>query len=146
MDLTSLQTAGVSTSAIALLFCVYKVFECAIGHRLISDCCGKRMSVGVDVRDMPHSPDSSENQTLKTPLVPKAKSSESLSVYPPREKLHRKVKGIIQYFQRRRGQTVEEEDFSPVSSDLASSGSKESAPLTSSPNSVESSSPPTLVV
>ena len=56
MDASLLASAGVSTTTMAVLFITYKVFMKFKGHRLVSDCCGRRGEVGFDVRDMPPTP------------------------------------------------------------------------------------------
>jgi len=61
MDNSTLISAGLSTSVVAGLLIAYKVFSAIKGRRLVSDCCGKMYEVGVDVRDMPHTPDNQEN-------------------------------------------------------------------------------------
>jgi len=53
---TYLASAGVSTGSIAILYVAYKVWKNVVGHRLVSDCCGKTYEVGVDVRNMPPTP------------------------------------------------------------------------------------------
>ena len=53
MDYDNLISAGISSSVLTLAFGVYQVLKCTIGHRLISDCCGRRYQVGIDVQDMP---------------------------------------------------------------------------------------------
>lgn len=58
MDSQLLATAGISTSGVAGLFILYKVAKLVINKRLVSDCCGKRISVGVSVQTM--TPASSE--------------------------------------------------------------------------------------
>lgn len=55
-----LNTAGVSTSGIAIIFVIYKLIKTMKGKRFVSSCCGKRMDVGIDV----------ENMTPKTVLLP----------------------------------------------------------------------------
>jgi len=57
MDYNSaLASVGVSTSTLLILGLIYKVFGMIRGRRLISDCCGRHLEVGVDVRDMPPTP------------------------------------------------------------------------------------------
>lgn len=58
---SALATAGVSTSSIAILYLLYKAFNTLKGHRLVSDCCGKKGEIGFDVRDMPPSPEETKS-------------------------------------------------------------------------------------
>lgn len=43
-----LSTAGLTTSGVAILAIIYKVWGFIKGRRLVSDCCGKRVSFGVN--------------------------------------------------------------------------------------------------
>jgi len=47
-----LATAGLSTGSIVALGILYRVWRHIRGKKLISDCCGLKGEVGVDVRDM----------------------------------------------------------------------------------------------
>lgn len=48
MDTTDLlSTAGLTTTGVAILAILYKAWGFIKGRRLVSDCCGKRMSIGV---------------------------------------------------------------------------------------------------
>ena len=67
MDVASLQTAGLSSGTLAVLFILYRAWGAAVGRRLISDCCGRRVEVGVDVRDMAATP--TEPIKIKTPAT-----------------------------------------------------------------------------
>ena len=83
MDSNVLATAGISSSAMAIFFLVYKVLQKVVGHRLISDCCGRRLEVGIDIRDMPKTPSvhSLENGEERRPSV----CQETLS-HPPHQR------------------------------------------------------------
>jgi hypothetical protein len=65
MDANLAASAGIGSSTVAILLIVYRVFLYANGHRLVSDCCGKKGEIGFVVRDMPPSPQS-ESQSLPT--------------------------------------------------------------------------------
>jgi len=53
MDTTQLLTmAGFSTTGVAILAVLYKVWHSVKGRRFVSDCCGKKISVGVNTEDM----------------------------------------------------------------------------------------------
>jgi hypothetical protein len=65
----ALATAGVSTSSIAILFILYKVFNAMKGHRLVSSCCGRKGEVGFDVRDMPPTPQEETKNPRSFPLT-----------------------------------------------------------------------------
>lgn len=91
METSLLASAGVSTTTMAVLFLAYKAFMSMKGHRLVSDCCGKKGEVGFDVRDMPPSPPE-ETQSHHT-LPPKTgEKKESLSVVVPEPTTHQKEK------------------------------------------------------
>jgi hypothetical protein len=89
MDASLLASAGVSTTTMAVLFIAYKVFQAIRGHRLVSDCCGRRGEVGFDVRDMPPTPpEETGNRQSVPPLV--GVKPESLSVRVPEPTEHQK--------------------------------------------------------
>ena len=53
MDETDLlKMAGVSTSGVAIVLIVYRVLKSLLGKKLVSNCCGKKMEVGVTVTPM----------------------------------------------------------------------------------------------
>ena len=52
MDANLLASAGVSSSSIIGLYVAYKLFQSIKGRKLVSDCCGKKLELGVDVREM----------------------------------------------------------------------------------------------
>lgn len=99
MDSNALAAAGVSSSAIAVLFIVYKVLQKVVGHRVISNCCGRRMEVGVDIRDMPSTP---EEQTLENAAERRSSTFLETSSHPhhhtssqPTKESHlRETKGV----------------------------------------------------
>jgi hypothetical protein len=47
-DLMKLSGASAGTVAIVLLF--YRIFKSVLGKKLVSNCCGKKMEVGIDVQ------------------------------------------------------------------------------------------------
>ena len=52
MDATILASTGLGTSSIAIIFVLYQVLKRCNGHRLISDCCGKKTEVGFVVDEL----------------------------------------------------------------------------------------------
>ena len=48
--------AGLTTSGVAILLVMYRVFKYAKGHLLISRCCGRKIEVGFDVKDVVDTP------------------------------------------------------------------------------------------
>jgi len=52
MDDTLLMNAGLSTTGVAILLIVYKLMKSIQGKKLISNCCGKKLEVGIDVQEM----------------------------------------------------------------------------------------------
>jgi hypothetical protein len=86
MDANLLASAGISTSTMAALFIIYKVFMKMKGHRIVSDCCGRKGEVGFDVRDMPPSPqEESQNPPSPQPFVDEKPKSLSVRVVTPPE-------------------------------------------------------------
>ena len=85
---TYLASAGVSTGSIAVLYILYRVWNSIRGHRLVSDCCGKFYEVGVDVRDMPPTPERTEKNSHQLPSPPEVSSYQSppLFVSIPKER------------------------------------------------------------
>lgn len=68
MDVASLQTAGLSSGTIVVLFILYRLWKASVGHRIVSDCCGRRLEVGLAVRDMPDTPDT-KLEKIKAPVI-----------------------------------------------------------------------------
>ena len=144
MDNDTLVSAGLSTTMIAGLALAWKVFSLIRGRRLVSDCCGKMFEVGVDVRDMPHSPDSKGNQNQTS--LQEGQSSESPPVSRSRGTRHWGVKGTSQSDQKHQPSQTEEEVTVHISSAPAIVESKELGIRTSHPSDGVSSLPPPLVV
>ena len=42
--------SGASAGTIAIILLIYKIGKSILGKRLVSNCCGKKMEVGVDVK------------------------------------------------------------------------------------------------
>jgi hypothetical protein len=78
----------------AILFIAYKVFMKMKGHRLVSDCCGRKGEVGFDVRDMPPTPPEENRSHLSVPLVEGGKP-ETLSVRVPEQTEHQHQKETV---------------------------------------------------
>lgn len=51
-DLDMIKTAGVSTTGVAVLLLVYRLFKSIQGKRLVSSCCGRKLEVGLAVEQM----------------------------------------------------------------------------------------------
>lgn len=47
-----LKMAGVSTTGVAIVLIVYRVLKSIQGKKLVSNCCGKKLEVGVAVAPM----------------------------------------------------------------------------------------------
>lgn len=47
-----LKMAGLSTSGVAILLVVYRLLKSVKGKKFISSCCGRKVDVGFDVREM----------------------------------------------------------------------------------------------
>ena len=68
MDVAALQTAGLSSGSIVVLFILYRLWKASVGHRIVSDCCGRRLELGLAVRDMPATPDT-KLENIKAPAT-----------------------------------------------------------------------------
>jgi hypothetical protein len=69
MDAGVLQQAGLSTAGIAILFIAYRMSKAIIGHRLISDCCGRRMEMGLAIADMSGTSPPASVETFQPPPI-----------------------------------------------------------------------------
>jgi hypothetical protein len=82
MDASLLASAGVGSSTIAILFLIYKAFNRLQGHKLVSNCCGRKAEVGFAVADM--SPSRQEEKKNPPAVAGDAgESKETLSVRIP---------------------------------------------------------------
>lgn len=59
-----LKMAGFSTSGMAVLLIVWRVFKAVQGKKLVSNCCGRRAEVGVDIVSMTPRPALRRQETL----------------------------------------------------------------------------------
>jgi len=50
MDEQLLKMSGASAGTIAIVIIVYKILKSVLGKKIISNCCGKKMEVGIDVQ------------------------------------------------------------------------------------------------
>jgi hypothetical protein len=57
MDDELLKMSGVSAGTIAIVLLVYKIAKQLLGKRLVSNCCGKKLEVGVEIKDTVITPD-----------------------------------------------------------------------------------------
>ena len=48
--------AGLTTSGVAILLILYRVIKYTKGHLLVSRCCGKKMEIGFDVKNVIETP------------------------------------------------------------------------------------------
>jgi hypothetical protein len=82
MEANYLASAGIGSSTIAILFLAYKLFQKVEGHKLVSNCCGKKTEVGFAVEEMsPSHPEEKKNPPTEASAV--GVSKESLSVRLP---------------------------------------------------------------
>jgi hypothetical protein len=87
-----LASAGVGSSTIAVLFVAYKLFKNVEGHKLVSNCCGKRTEVGFAVEDMsPSHPPEMKSLPIEAGAV--GVSKETPCVEPPALPKSPEVKG-----------------------------------------------------
>jgi hypothetical protein len=53
---TLLMNAGLTSTGVAIVLILWKVMKTVSGKKLISDCCGRKASIGFVVREMPITP------------------------------------------------------------------------------------------
>lgn len=51
-DADLLKVSGLSATSIAVILIVYRIIKMAMGKKLISSCCGRKIEVGVAVAEM----------------------------------------------------------------------------------------------
>jgi len=51
MDLNTLASAGLSTTAVIILYGLYRFCVAIIGHRFVSQCCEREVRVGINVEE-----------------------------------------------------------------------------------------------
>ena len=51
-EIDLLKMAGISTTWMAILLLLFKVFKSVQGKKLVSSCCGKKLEMGVSVAPM----------------------------------------------------------------------------------------------
>lgn len=53
METTSMfELAGLSTSGVAIVLIAYRVWKSVLGKKLVSNCCGERFEMGMDIQTM----------------------------------------------------------------------------------------------
>lgn len=52
MDEELLKMSGASAGSVAILLLLYKILKQAVGKRYISNCCGHKAEIGLDIRDV----------------------------------------------------------------------------------------------
>jgi hypothetical protein len=53
METTAMfELAGLSTSGVAIVLIAYRVWKTLLGKKLVSNCCGQRLELGMDVQTM----------------------------------------------------------------------------------------------
>lgn len=72
MDDETLMNAGLSTTGVAILLIVYRLFKSMQGKKLVSTCCGRRAEMGMDVVEMTPRPVVIPVAARKEGLVPDA--------------------------------------------------------------------------
>jgi len=79
-----LATAGLSTGSIVAIGLAYKIWKSIKGKKFVSDCCGLKGEVGVDVRDMsPAEEKPKESQSRRASLVEVSSQTRSVSFQEP---------------------------------------------------------------
>jgi hypothetical protein len=52
MDDNLLMSAGLSTTGVAIILIVYRLLKSIQGKKLVSNCCGRKIELGMDVQEM----------------------------------------------------------------------------------------------
>lgn len=68
MDEELLKMSGASAGTIAIVLVVYKILKGVLGKRLVSNCCGKKLEVGLEVKDSIPTPKEEVCLEIKNPL------------------------------------------------------------------------------
>lgn len=68
MDDELLKMSGASAGTIAIVLLVYKIFKATLGKRLISNCCGTKLEVGLDIKDSVPTPKEDVCVEIKNPI------------------------------------------------------------------------------
>ena len=50
-DAELFKMSGASAGTIAIVLLAYRIFKSVLGKRLVSNCCGRKMEVGIDIKD-----------------------------------------------------------------------------------------------
>ena len=66
-----LMNAGITTSGVAILLIVYRIFKYSKGHLLVSRCCGRKVEIGFDVKDVIETPKEEVKMTVNPIIVTK---------------------------------------------------------------------------
>ena len=66
-DFPSLQTVGLSSGTVAILFLLYRAFKLVNEKRLVSDCCGRKLELGIALREMPTTPETNNPPKVDAP-------------------------------------------------------------------------------
>lgn len=81
MESDALMNAGLSTTGVAILLIVYRLFKSVQGKKLVSSCCGKKMEMGMDV--VPMTPQHLAIPVQENPL--QLRRLETLGVEAPKD-------------------------------------------------------------
>lgn len=60
--------SGASAGIIAILLAVYRILRTVQGKRLVSNCCGKKLEVGFDIKDTIITPKEPTVLEIKNPI------------------------------------------------------------------------------
>ena len=65
-DADLMKLSGASAGTVAIVLLVYRVFKSVLGKKLVSNCCGRKMEVGIDVQQS--TPREHQTLEIKNPL------------------------------------------------------------------------------
>jgi hypothetical protein len=88
-DSDLLKLSGVSGGTIAIILLVYKILKSVMGKKLVSNCCGRKMEVGIDVQDS--TPKKDVCLEIKNPMIVDDKPIHSLQpIHRPQQREDRR--------------------------------------------------------
>lgn len=67
-DAQLFKMSGASAGTIAIILIIYRVLKSIQGKRLISNCCGKKLEVGIEIKDSVPTPKEETCIEIKNPI------------------------------------------------------------------------------
>ena len=82
-DTDILKMSGLSASSLAIVLIIYKLLKSAVGKKLISNCCGRKLEVGVAVTNMPTTPREEVRLEVQNPMTQEKNITPPVDVRSP---------------------------------------------------------------